>query len=60
MILGKIIQQCVNKEFLLDSRLDKFNTVIQRGHNKLIKSESKNIYDVTKDLFFIKESLSHG
>ncbi len=30
------------------------NTVIQQGHNKLIKREIKNIYDVTKDLFLIK------
>ncbi len=30
------------------------NTVIQQGHNKLIKRESKSIYDVTKDLFLIK------
>ncbi len=30
------------------------NTVIQWEHNKLIKRESKNIYDVTKDLFLIK------
>jgi len=28
------------------------NTFIQQGHIKLIKSESKDIYNVTKDFYF--------
>jgi len=28
------------------------NTFIQQGHIKLIKSDSKDIYNVTKDVYF--------
>ncbi len=28
------------------------NTFIQQGHNKLIKSDSEDIYNVTKYLYF--------
>lgn len=51
MILGKIIRQCVKE----NSRLDGLNNNnYQRGHNKLIESESKNIFSSKNHYIMVK------
>ncbi len=63
-VAGKVVGlQCLNKGvklltytitnyFIFKKNLEEINDFIQQGCIKLIKSDSKDIYNVTKDCYF--------